>query len=211
MNFKIFFLEIAFLVSQEELLEGSNRYDCQTCKGLQLAKSYLQIKQLPPILHFQLLRFESANGVNKKINTFLKFPKIIDMNKFINDSTNIPRLYHLSGLIIHEGQSTNSGHYITFIKKKNYWFKFNDEKVEKLKELHLKIDTDDDALNETDQYYRSKNAYILVYILNPELQYELPDSIEECNLPDHLIDYIKKDNEYYAKTQKELIKKKVFF
>lgn len=198
------------------MLEGSNRYACQVCKELQLARSYLQIRQLPPILNLQLLRFESANGVNRKINSFLKFPKILDMSKFINDSANTPRLYHLSSIIIHEGQTTNSGHYITFIKKKNNWFKFNDEKVEKLKDLNLKVDVDDEAAKKngnesSEKCYKSKNAYILVYMLNSELDYELPNSYQECNLPDYLIDYIEQDNADYARTKNELIEKKVCF
>jgi uncharacterized UBP type Zn finger protein len=40
------------------------------------------------------------------------------------------RPYNLYAVLVHEGLYANSGHYYVFIKTKNQWIKFNDERVE---------------------------------------------------------------------------------
>ncbi len=47
--------------------------------------------------------------------------------------------YILYAVLVHEGSYASSGHYYVFAKEKNEWFKFNDERVEKVtreKALH---------------------------------------------------------------------------
>jgi hypothetical protein len=52
-----------------------------------------------------------------------------------NMDQNLPRekqadhIYDLYGIVIHAGRSSNSGHYYSFVKKENRWFKCNDESV----------------------------------------------------------------------------------
>lgn len=129
--------------------------------------------------------------------------------------------YHLFAVLIHEGQTAHSGHYITFIKREKTWYKFNDEHVEKLKDFNLKIDSDDDFV-ETEKkngqeksdkpekgYHKSKNAYMLVYRLESELDSELPMSYSDCNVPDYLVTEIQKDKESFSKEEEEFVFKKV--
>jgi len=40
-----------------------------------------------------------------------------------------PSLYELSGIIVHLGTSTHSGHYVVYLKKNNEWVLYNDRKV----------------------------------------------------------------------------------
>ena len=42
---------------QEQLLKDENMYDCKQCGVLQEAIRRVQLRSLPPVLNFQLLRF----------------------------------------------------------------------------------------------------------------------------------------------------------
>nr|XP_046912374.1 ubiquitin carboxyl-terminal hydrolase 48-like [Dermatophagoides farinae] len=207
---------------KEENLDGTNRYACQICNGLQDAKRFIELRKLPPVLNLQLLRFESSNGHSRKISSFLKFPKRLDMSKFVRPEQTNPtnaNVYNLFAVLIHEGQTAYSGHYITFIKKDNLWFKFNDENVEQLKDFNLKIDNDDDfhsgqnggnndgtgnGRNEKG-FHKSKNAYMLVYKLDTESNRPLLNELRQSNLPDYLVDYIEKDNQKYLQEKEDLL------
>lgn len=206
-------------------MDGSNKYDCRRCGSLQDAKRFIQLRKLPPVLNLQLLRFDSQNGRSKKVNSFIKFPDKLDMNRFIQNNSqnngNDVHCYNLFAVLIHEGQTAHSGHYITFIKRENIWYKFNDEHVEKLKDFNLKIDSDDDFCdndkekkNEKSErsekgFHKSKNAYMLVYRLDSETDYELPMSYTDCNLPDYLTKVIDEDNNKFTEEEKAFVLKKV--
>ncbi|KAI7697433.1 Ubiquitin carboxyl-terminal hydrolase 48 [Sarcoptes scabiei] len=193
----------------EERLEGSNKYACQVCDCFREARRCIELRKLPPFLNLQLMRFESANGLNKKINSFLKFPDKLNMKKFLkSDITDEDIIYHLYAVVIHEGQTANSGHYITYIKKNNFWFKFNDENVEKLKDISLKMDNDSEFDGKKNQcekgFHRSKNAYILVYRDNRVNEVESPYSLLDYRLPDYIIEHIEKDNRRYQEEQEKI-------
>lgn len=40
-----------------------------------------------------------------------------------------PAGYELTGIIVHLGSSTHSGHYVAYIKKNGQWVLYNDRKV----------------------------------------------------------------------------------
>lgn len=148
------------------------------------------------------------------------------MSKFVRPEQTNPtnaNVYNLFAVLIHEGQTAYSGHYITFIKKDNLWFKFNDENVEQLKDFNLKIDNDDDfhsrqnggnndgtgnGRNEKG-FHKSKNAYMLVYKLDTESNRPLLNELRQSNLPDYLVDYIEKDNQKYLQEKEDLLIQKV--
>ena len=43
----------------------------------------------------------------------------------LNSNTN----YKLFSILVHLGNNASSGHYFVFIKKQNFWYKFNDSEV----------------------------------------------------------------------------------
>lgn len=193
---------------------------CQSCGSLQNATRYIELRHLPPVLYLQLLRFDNQNGRSRKINSFLEFPDKLDMKMFINESTfsntnNSDLKYTLHGVVVHQGRGTQSGHYITFIRKGNEWFKFNDEKVEKVKDFDLDTDLNEDIIEidnkngdiskPKDGFHKSKDAYMLLYKLeSSEMLQELPDSYEECNLPSYVSKKIIEDNLNFLKEQELL-------
>ncbi|KAK3608096.1 hypothetical protein CHS0354_004752 [Potamilus streckersoni] len=159
---------------EEEKLEGDNQYMCTVCQSKQNATRTIQLKLLPPVLNLQLLRFvfEKEAGHKKKLNSFIQFPDVLDMNKFTKDGTSA--LYDLSAVLIHRGPTAFSGHYIAHIKdqRSQAWFKFNDQEIEKMKGRNLQLGNEDDP-QEAKQlkgtrtpkgYHSSRNAYMLVYI-----------------------------------------------
>ncbi|KAF9932025.1 hypothetical protein FBU30_009089 [Linnemannia zychae] len=61
---------------------GTNEYNCSKCgKTGQEATKQLSMKVLPPVLSFQLKRFEHSMGASK-IETKIKFPAQLDMTQY---------------------------------------------------------------------------------------------------------------------------------
>ncbi|KAG0042662.1 hypothetical protein BGZ83_000206 [Gryganskiella cystojenkinii] len=61
---------------------GTNEYNCSKCgKSGQEATKQLSMKVLPPVLSFQLKRFEHSMGASK-IETKIKFPAQLDMTQY---------------------------------------------------------------------------------------------------------------------------------
>ena len=102
----------------------SNRYFCQQCDSLQDAKRYTELRELPPVLHFSLLRFvyDVATMERKKSKQTIMFPTFIDMGKFLGSDesrrerkkikmTGSRDLYQLRGILLHKGASAYHGHY----------------------------------------------------------------------------------------------------
>ena len=67
----------------------SNRYFCQQCDSLQDAKRYTELRELPPVLHFSLLRFvyDVATMERKKSKQTIMFPTFIDMGSNFGGSS----------------------------------------------------------------------------------------------------------------------------
>lgn len=76
-----------------------------------------------------------------KINSLCKFEEQLNLDKYTVDhifkeqqNENLKEQnseYTLRGTIIHSGTS-EAGHYYSFIKQKEKWFKFNDEIIEEV-------------------------------------------------------------------------------
>lgn len=139
------------------------------------------------------------------------------MSQFLpQDSSESPSLYNLVAVLIHEGQTSHSGHYISLIKDGSTWFKFNDENVLELTDFNLKIDSDDDfseggtSKKGTEKgYHQSKNAYMLVYSAKMDSDFKLSQSMEQSNLPNYVIESINEDNRIYTAQIQEEQEKKV--
>lgn len=174
---------------KEELLEGENQYDAEG-HGKQDASKGVIFKKLPPVLIFQLKRFEYNFLTNnmEKVNDEFKFYETLDMSGYVKESNRCQEedLYELHSVVDHSG-NLNNGHYFCYIK--NYdannnlnWEKFNDEIVNKCTSSEA-IDENyggerigwrfNQSNSEIDSYW-SKNsevsAYILVYIRKSQIK-----------------------------------------
>ncbi|KAG6867026.1 hypothetical protein C0991_003943 [Blastosporella zonata] len=134
-------------VLQPETLSGDNQYLCSRCEGLRDATRYTKLKELPPVLHFSLLRFvyDLATMERKKSKHSVSFPKTLDMTPFMGprgdglSETDVhgTNVYELRGVLLHKGSSAHHGHYEAqvFDHTNKCWYQFNDETVKKIKSL----------------------------------------------------------------------------
>lgn len=128
-----------------EKLEGDNQYDAEKF-GRQIAEKGVKFKELPPILIFQLKRFEYNMYLDsfEKVNDCFEFYDTLNMSKYMLNDSNANLLdneYCLHAVVVHSG-NLNYGHYYCFIKSheensaSDYtWMKFNDENVRRCSEL----------------------------------------------------------------------------
>ncbi|KAF7723644.1 Lanosterol 14-alpha-demethylase [Apophysomyces ossiformis] len=111
---------------------GPNDYSCSKCGNtFQEATKQLSVKRLPPVLSFQLKRFEHG-GSASKIESKIKFPVDLDMTPYTTKGRTSKRteenLYTLFAVINHQGRM-DTGHYTMFAKHRGEWFKFDDHSV----------------------------------------------------------------------------------
>ncbi|EKM55145.1 uncharacterized protein PHACADRAFT_94093 [Phanerochaete carnosa HHB-10118-sp] len=132
-----------------EELQGDNQYLCSRCDSLQDAKRFTEIRELPPVLHFSLLRFvyDLSTMERKKSKHAVLFPETLEMDKFFGGGDHVGKkrkcseggkgIYYLRGVLLHRGASAYHGHYETqiFDMKNKAWYQFNDEVVTKLGSL----------------------------------------------------------------------------
>ncbi|TEB26623.1 cysteine proteinase [Coprinellus micaceus] len=140
---------------EPEVLSGDNKYHCPKCDCLQDATRFTELRQLPPVLHFSLLRFvyNLDTMERKKQKHAISFPTVLDMSQFLggHSATTLSEvtsarqedcIYELRGILLHKGSSAYHGHYEAQVLDPELasWFQFNDETVTKVSSLgdHLK-------------------------------------------------------------------------
>ncbi|KAF9350699.1 hypothetical protein BGX34_001029 [Mortierella sp. NVP85] len=70
---------------------GTNEYNCDKCgKTGQEATKQLSVKVIPPVLSFQLKRFEHSMGASK-IETKIKFPAQLDMTRYTTSARKLKK------------------------------------------------------------------------------------------------------------------------
>ena len=127
------------------------------------------IKRLPKYLTIQMMRFcfKKEENDTAKIVRRVEHPFRLDVlpwltpelretfvkNREAHKDKNAG-YYSLKAIITHQGRSSDSGHYIAFVKVSDQWFKFDDEKVKDVE------DEDIQAVNGSGDWHCS---YILVY------------------------------------------------
>ncbi|KAH7889396.1 hypothetical protein F5I97DRAFT_1801122 [Phlebopus sp. FC_14] len=125
---------------QDEKLTGDNKYSCSNCSSLQDATRYVELRSLPPVLHFSLLRFvyDFTSMERRKSKHNLLFPTTLDMSKFVSSRESISgeegHVYELRGVLLHKGASAYHGHYEAQVldTASKTWFQFDDETVTKI-------------------------------------------------------------------------------
>ncbi|KAH7522460.1 ubiquitin carboxyl-terminal hydrolase 25 [Ziziphus jujuba] len=114
---------------QSEVLDGNNKYKCESCKKLVPARKQMSILQAPNVLVIQLKRFEGIFG--GKIDKSIAFEEVLVLSSFMCKASQDPRPeYKLFGTIVHSGFSPESGHYYAYIKDAmGRWYCCNDSFV----------------------------------------------------------------------------------
>ncbi|XP_021570516.1 ubiquitin carboxyl-terminal hydrolase 48 isoform X8 [Carlito syrichta] len=186
---------------KEEKLEGDNRYFCENCQSKQNATRKIRLLSLPCTLNLQLMRFvfDRQTGHKKKLNTYIGFSEILDMEPYVEHEGGT-YVYELSAVLIHRGVSAYSGHYIAHVKdpQSGEWYKFNDEDIEKMEGKKLQLGIEEDLEPSKSQTRKpkcgkgthcSRNAYMLVYRLQTQ---EKPTTVVQ--VPAFLQELVERDN-----------------
>jgi ubiquitin carboxyl-terminal hydrolase 34 len=125
-----------------EVMEGGNKWKCETCGRFVDAVKRTCLKEIPDHLMLQLKRFEYDLGSQRrsKINDLFEFPMDIDMSKYTfshlaDPSKPVePEMYDLVGVVVHKGQADH-GHYVSYIRVRPttaegpVWLQFDDADV----------------------------------------------------------------------------------
>lgn len=138
-----------------EILEGADAYHCDKCDKKVVTVKRLCVRKLPPVLAFQLKRFEYDYDrvCAIKFNDYFEFPRCFDMEPYTvsglakiegevidiedcRDESTETR-YQLTGIVVHSGQASG-GHYFSYIQHKTpdgfeKWYKFDDGEVTECK------------------------------------------------------------------------------
>eukprot|EP01018_Ginkgo_biloba_P000495 Gb_05817 [translate_table: standard] len=119
-----------------ELLDGENKYKCDSCKSYVKARKRLIVHEAPNILTIALKRFK--NGKFGKLNKHVTFPEVLDMSPYMSGTGDEPPLYLLYAVVVHLDMlnASFSGHYVCYVKDlQGSWYKIDDTEVMPV-ELH---------------------------------------------------------------------------
>jgi ubiquitin C-terminal hydrolase len=110
---------------------------CDVCKSRipNCATKQLLIFNTPRsfILHIKRFTSDPSSGKSVKNHRHIAFPVTLDVTPFIFDDSDEKQqsvIVELYGVLVHHGQTANSGHYIAFVKclSTGKWYLMNDDK-----------------------------------------------------------------------------------
>lgn len=113
-------------------LGGANQNDLNLwnyCALCMQATKQMTIAEAPVVLVIHLKRF-SFGGQLGKITKHVQFHQNIEVKYAKDDGDSGTSAYTLTGIIVHHGHSTRSGHYVAYVKAPNgTWYEMNDSQV----------------------------------------------------------------------------------
>jgi ubiquitin C-terminal hydrolase len=150
-----------------ERLDERNKWTCPSCSRAVCAEKRLTLARAPAVLtvHFKrfsftplatsdknrsLLAVRAAMGGfslpfhgfggSAKIGSHIAFPLLLDLAPHVSEPAHAGSslVYDLHGVLVHQGASSNSGHYFSFVKDAaGAWSKMNDEIVSRANEAEV--------------------------------------------------------------------------
>ncbi|KAH9035622.1 hypothetical protein EDB85DRAFT_2073355 [Lactarius pseudohatsudake] len=164
--------------SASEMLCQRNKFFCDSCCGLQEAEKRMKIKKLPNILALHLKRFKYQEDLRKyiKLTYRVAFPFELRLFNTVDEVDDPDRLYELFGIVVHIGSGPHHGHYVTIVRGPHSWLKFDDDKIEPIKESEIPQFFGDAASG-------SGSAYVLYYqAVRPSAQRMQRPTEEQCQI-----------------------------
>ncbi|KAJ4343616.1 hypothetical protein N0V95_006624 [Ascochyta clinopodiicola] len=165
---------------QGDVMEGDNKYKCESCGGKFVdAVKRTCLKSAPDNLIFHLKRFDFdlTDFSRRKVHEYFAFPEAIDIGLYNVDHLSDPTKTHtedffdLVGVVVHFGNCEN-GHYYSYIRKRPRptgdasptWLNFNDQEVDPFDPTEIPQKAfggaTDDGYN---RQYKLYSAYMLFY------------------------------------------------
>ena len=98
-----------------------NDYTCSQCGSQNSTVKTLSIIALPRVLVIHLSRFRGLH----KIDSYVRFPAQASI-KYKIDNNVYNTQYRITGIVVHKGPSIAQGHYISYVRAGETWFKADD-------------------------------------------------------------------------------------
>ncbi|XP_050218697.1 ubiquitin C-terminal hydrolase 22 [Mercurialis annua] len=132
------------LFTRPEKLGSDQKLYCQNCQEKRESFKQMSIKRLPLVLSLHIKRFEHSlvRKLSRKIDWHLQFPFSLDMTSYLSSSVLRTRFgnrifsfdseeadssteFEIFAVITHSGM-LESGHYVTYLRLRNQWYKCDD-------------------------------------------------------------------------------------
>lgn len=132
------------LFTRPEKLGSDQKLYCQNCKEKRDSFKQMSIRRLPLVLSLHIKRFEHSalRKMSRKIDWHLQFPFSLDMTSYLSSSIVRNRFgnriftfesneadtsaeFEIFAVITHSGM-LESGHYVTYLRLRNQWYKCDD-------------------------------------------------------------------------------------
>ncbi|KAJ4745707.1 Ubiquitinyl hydrolase 1 [Rhynchospora pubera] len=160
--------------TRPERLDNEHKFYCQKCKERRESLKQMSIRKLPLVLCFHVKRFEHSTMKKtlRKIDSCLQFPFSLDMAPYLSSSVLRSRYgnrllpaildngesevgissgasseFEIFAVVTHSGR-LDAGHYVTYLRINNSWYKCDDAWVVKVEESTV----------------RESQAYMLFYV-----------------------------------------------
>jgi len=120
--------------TEVETLSGDNQVYCRNCDVKRTATKALRLATAPSILVCHLKRFAfDEYGRLVRLNKRVQFDLQLEIGDFMSRVNQArPPPYELMAVLVHQGQSCDSGHYLAYVRNHDEWFKCNDSEVSKV-------------------------------------------------------------------------------
>ncbi|KAI5970556.1 hypothetical protein CANMA_000465 [Candida margitis] len=136
--------------------DSKSGYYCDKCQSFTQANKISSILTAPETLTIHLKRFKFNGNSSSKVKQGICYSKYLDLTKYMdaNETTKsfppTAAKYQLIAVIVHEGRSISSGHYICHVLQPDgvSWSTYDDEYINRIDEKKALSDA---------------NAYVLVY------------------------------------------------
>jgi len=117
-----------------ETLTGDNSVFCRHCDKKRTATKGLRLATAPSILvtHFKRFAYDKT-GRLVRLKKHIDFPTTLEIGDFMSKVNQArPPPYELVAVLVHQGVSCDSGHYLAYVKHAGAWYKCNDATVEQV-------------------------------------------------------------------------------
>ncbi|CAF2661092.1 unnamed protein product [Rotaria sp. Silwood2] len=137
-----------------EDIGSDDLFTCSQCQRNVIALKTTQIIDASPVICIQLKRFiydKEAKNI-RKVKKYISYPEILDLTSCISkeilqsDKENCQInqfIYQLNAVVVHIGETVNSGHIHSYIKSPDaLWYKADDELITKIDLSKVLADND---------------------------------------------------------------------
>lgn len=119
------------LFTKTELLDGDNKVFCQRCCEKQMVSKGLRLATAPSVLVCHLKRFAfDKYGRMIRLSKHVDIPLKLNLGNYMSRMNKAaPPPYELVGVLVHQGRTCDSGHYLSYVKSGSKWYKANDQEI----------------------------------------------------------------------------------